>query len=307
MQEEKPLTTIIIPTYNRSGFITKAVESCINQTYDNIEIIIIDDGSTDDTKEVINDMDYGIIEYIWQANAGVSAARNTGIKNSSGDFVLFLDSDDRICPKFVEKSIAELQLRGEQCGATYTSAIVYNDGEFKKEINALEYKLTQNDLLTDNPIGGISCKIVIKDVFDDIGLFDEDMNHSEDFDFFLRMLEKYYITGIDCYLCEFHNHTGEQLTSNIDNKITGQDKLYEKHKQILGQTGRAKQYYSRGITYANDNCINKAKENFYKSVMMDRSNFKYLIHYVAAYFGPTVYWNFIKLKNSVREKYYDYL
>ena len=89
-----PFFSIIIPTYNRENIIKRTVQSVKNQTFEKWELIIVDDGSTDNTKEVVKNIDDPRIKYIYQKNAERSAARNNGIKNSNGDWVCFLDSDD---------------------------------------------------------------------------------------------------------------------------------------------------------------------------------------------------------------------
>jgi glycosyltransferase involved in cell wall biosynthesis len=92
-KKETPLVSVIIPTYNFASFLPKAIDSCLNQTYQNLEIIVVDDGSTDHTREVVQGFKDKII-YIYQDNQGVSAARNTGLELATGDFITFLDADD---------------------------------------------------------------------------------------------------------------------------------------------------------------------------------------------------------------------
>ena len=92
--------SVIIPSYNRAAFLPEAIESLLSQTYPEFEIVVVDDGSTDETKEVCDR--YPTVQYIYQNNQGVSAARNTGIRASKGEYLLFLDSDDCLLPKAVE-------------------------------------------------------------------------------------------------------------------------------------------------------------------------------------------------------------
>jgi glycosyltransferase involved in cell wall biosynthesis len=89
--------SVIIPTYNKARYIGRTVDSVLKQTYPNIEIIVVDDGSTDHTSDVLSQYQ-STVSHIWQPNQGPSAARNTGLNASSGDFLLFLDSDDIVTP-----------------------------------------------------------------------------------------------------------------------------------------------------------------------------------------------------------------
>ncbi len=87
-----PLVSVIIPCYNHGKYLPEAFESVWKQNYQNTEIIVVDDGSADDTKQITEK--YQSVKYLYQSNQGLSAARNTGIKNSTGDFLIFLDADD---------------------------------------------------------------------------------------------------------------------------------------------------------------------------------------------------------------------
>ncbi len=86
--------SIVMPTFNRASTISRAINSIINQDYSNFELLIVDDGSTDNTKEIVDSFDDKRIKYIFQKNSGACKARNTGINKSSGEYIAFLDSDD---------------------------------------------------------------------------------------------------------------------------------------------------------------------------------------------------------------------
>ncbi len=94
MAKENPLISVIIPTYNRANFLGEAIESVLSQTYKNLEVIIIDDGSTDDTRQLIEKYTDKRIIYLYQEHGGTSAARNKGIQEAKGEYIAFLDSDD---------------------------------------------------------------------------------------------------------------------------------------------------------------------------------------------------------------------
>jgi len=90
---KSPLVSVIIPTYNRAQYICEAVKSVLRQTFSDFELIVVDDGSVDNTKEILTPY-LGIVKYIYQNNSGIAAARNAGIEMSRGEFIAFLDSDD---------------------------------------------------------------------------------------------------------------------------------------------------------------------------------------------------------------------
>lgn len=121
MSIEKQLVSVIIPTYNRENTISKTIRSCLNQTYPFIEIIVIDDGSSDDTKKVIFELSNKnidsnkYIKYIYQENAGACVARNQGIDNSQGEFIQFLDSDDTMEDGKIEKQVNILKNNKVSC------------------------------------------------------------------------------------------------------------------------------------------------------------------------------------------------
>ena len=92
---KRPFFSVIIPVYNRASFLRVAAESVLMQTFSDYELLIIDDGSTDNTKETVKRFTGGAVKYIYQKNRGVSSARNKGVKKAKGEFICFLDSDDR--------------------------------------------------------------------------------------------------------------------------------------------------------------------------------------------------------------------
>lgn len=119
--DKSPLISVVIPTYNRVQFIERAVRSVLNQTYSNLEVIVVDDGSVDETYEIIDRLkkqDGRLIFLRHFKNKGPQAARNTGIHASSGDFVAFLDSDNEWLPAKLEKRIRVFYLRQKKVGSS---------------------------------------------------------------------------------------------------------------------------------------------------------------------------------------------
>lgn len=118
------MTTIIIPTYNRFQLLKQAVESCLNQTYKNIEIIIIDDGSTDGTEKKVNELLVAkwknkCVSYYKQKNAGASEARNFGLEKANGEFIQFLDSDDLLFPNKIKNQLKSIKANNADACSSY--------------------------------------------------------------------------------------------------------------------------------------------------------------------------------------------
>ena len=201
--------SVIIPTYNRKNTLPRAVESVLNQTYRPIEIIVVDDGSTDGTKEWFSEM-YPLVHYIYQVNSGVSSARNTGIKSASGDWIALLDSDDEWLPDKLDRQVKLLQ-NNAGLRFCHTNEIWIRNGV---RINQMKkhQKYGGNifnkclDICRISPSSSLFHTSVIKDV----GLFDESLDVCEDYDLWLRITAKYPVLFLDQPLIKkFGGHTDQ--------------------------------------------------------------------------------------------------
>lgn len=179
--------SVIIPTYNSSQFLREAVQSVLQQTFADFEIIVIDDGSTDNTAEMMQQFE-GKVIYIYQKNQGVSAARNNGIKASKGKYVAFLDSDDVWLPTKLEKQIKAIHQNPTKkvCYTEYFSVSQEMRPKDLRRIRSENYVL-QDLLLLGNVVGPPSAVIAERDIFDQIGDFDESLSLSADWDMWIRM------------------------------------------------------------------------------------------------------------------------
>tara|TARA_Y100000590_G_scaffold341642_1_gene389878 strand:+ start:93 stop:914 length:822 start_codon:yes stop_codon:yes gene_type:complete len=188
--------SVIIPTYNRRLFLSKAIDSVLNQTYQDLELIIIDDGSSDKSIEYIKKK-YGKIKVLKQYNKGVSSARNKGIKVASNNWIAFLDSDDRWDPKKIEKQINYL-IENPKFKICHTDEIWIRNGvrvnqhKKHKKYGGFIFKKCI-DLCRISP----SSVIIHKDVFKKIGLFNEKLPVCEDYDLWLRITAKFPVLFLD--------------------------------------------------------------------------------------------------------------
>lgn len=179
------LVSIIMPSYNQGQYLAEALDSVLAQSYTNWECIIVDDGSHDNTKEVANSYSAkdSRIQYIYQENNGVSAARNNGVAHSKGDFILPLDGDDKLHPQFIELSLKEIV-------KDRNIRVVYSDVQYFGIRNDI-YKLP--DFSIEKLMGqNILCVTALfrREDFDRTGGFNDNMREGfEDWDFWLSMFQ----------------------------------------------------------------------------------------------------------------------
>lgn len=184
----EPKVSVIIPTYNRAKFLSKALESALGQTYDNFEIIIVDDGSTDETRALLLTFKDKRIRILRTENQGVAKARNLGIRKSRGELIAFLDSDDYWLPNKLEK---QLELFNDKVGLVYSSSFIESDqgklvlsARFSGLVEREFYRKPINVIV----VAGMSTAVVRKSLLVAINGFDELVPPpSEDYDLYWRI------------------------------------------------------------------------------------------------------------------------
>ena len=196
----QPTVAVIIPTYNRANVIACALRSVLNQTYKKLEVIVVDDGSTDDTQRVVESFADPRVSYFrCETNLGATAARNLGIKKSTAEFIAFQDSDDEwLCEK-LEKQMAVFAQAGANVGVVYSGffrvdgkmATYYPpDTVLKKSGDILESLLRSNFVTTQ-------AAVVRRECFLSSGMFDERLPRFQDWELFIRLAKRYEFKCID--------------------------------------------------------------------------------------------------------------
>lgn len=208
------MISVIIPTYNRYSFLEKAVKSVLKQSLENFELLIVDDGSDDGTKELIQSFSDERIRYFYQGNRGVSAARNKGIVESRGYLMAFLDSDDCWKEKKLEKQLKFM--KSTSSIISHTQELWYRRGKIlnqKKKHRKCAGNLFEKSLEMCSI--SISTVMVRKSLFDDVGLFDESLPACEDYDMWLRITSKYPVHLLDEELTVKDGGRPDQLSQKI--------------------------------------------------------------------------------------------
>ena len=190
--DSNPLVSIIMPAYNAAEYIAEAIESVLIQNYRNFELIIVDDGSTDNTKDIIAGFKDEKIKYFYKENAGAASARNLAMKESKGDFLITLDADDMMAPDFIAKHLQQFEKHPETDLVYCDDYLIDEDGKPTRVSENPEYP-DRKSLIRD--LFRYGCPIVPfrtcirKSVFDKIGFFDEDLLVGEDYDMMRRFVK----------------------------------------------------------------------------------------------------------------------
>jgi glycosyltransferase involved in cell wall biosynthesis len=273
--------SIVIPTYNRAPVLGRAIDSALAQTADDLEVIVVDDGSTDDTAAVVED--YGDDQLVFVEtgeNAGANTARNRGIERAGGDYVSFLDSDDELAPTHVERVLETFESGSNRTGGVYTSYRKLEDGNVYDVIRARE-RVTPADLARANPVGSFSAITVRAAVFDEVGPLDEALPAVQDYEFYLRLLERYEIRGISEVLLDRHTE-GARIGTDPERKVAGYRRVLEKHSHRIGRRRRAAFGANVAVMYAADGDQESALSYLKGALAVDPTNPRHYVYYWAA-------------------------
>lgn len=251
-------TSVIIPSYNRNKRLRSALESLNNQTYDEFEVVIVDDGSVNPPCIKKTEYNYPIKYYKFEKNKGANAARNKGIRISSGEYIIFLDSDDIFIEKTIEILVKKLEESENKFAGAFGSYSVYNnDGDYLQYIFLANQNVTFDKIKHSNCIGGFSGVIFRREIFSDIGYLDCDFPSCQDYEFYLRVLKKYDLLAIPDILV-IYTHTPGNISSNIDRKKRGFELINKKHACSISETQLKRQKLQLARMYYNDGDTNKS-------------------------------------------------
>jgi glycosyltransferase involved in cell wall biosynthesis len=209
---DRPLVTVVIPCYNQAHFLGEAIESVLSQGYKNFEIIVVDDGSTDDTSEVASR--YQKVHLIRQENQGLSAARNRGLSESEGEYVVFLDADDRLLPNALEVGVRELEAHPECAFAFGYHTNIAIDGSPLATSHPPHNEPDQYLALLRRCYIRMHAVMYRRSVFETVGGFDTSLSASEDYDMYLRITREYPVHHHGEVVAEYRRRHGKNMTGN---------------------------------------------------------------------------------------------
>jgi glycosyltransferase involved in cell wall biosynthesis len=244
MSSQSPQVSVVIPCYSQAHLLPEAIESALAQRGVPVEIVVVDDGSPDDVRTVV-ERNPGI-RYVRQPNRGLSAARNTGLRESTGEFVVFLDADDRLRPGALAAGLA--------CFAEHPdSAFVYGDFRFMSEAGApldrrvrppLEVDL-YGGMLVRNHIEMISTVLFRRSVLEHEGAFDTSLRSAEDFELLLRLARRYPTSFHRELVAEYRRYQrkGASLSQNPAVMLRSTSRVLHQQRRFV----RGNAFYERQL------------------------------------------------------------
>lgn len=245
--DHNPLVSVIIPNYNHARFVGDAINSVLVQIYKNVEIIVVDDGSTDNSREVISEFG-SQVKYIYQKNSGLSAARNTGIRASRGVFIGVLDADDMYEPAFINTLVGSLEANPDADGVYCGYQFVDQENNLLPQI---ENRLVPSDELYATLLDGnffVPESVFLRRyVYDQVGPFDEVLRACEDWDVWLRATKKFKIIHAPHVLTRHRILKGSMSTEPL-RMLTARLAVLRKHvgeKPLVGESSISHRAYGR--------------------------------------------------------------
>jgi len=223
-----PQITVIITTYNRGNLLKDAINSILNQSFSDFELIVVDDCSFKDPEEIIKNFKDDRIIYIrHKKNKGDAAAKNTGIKAAKGKYIVSLDDDDLMAPWALKELFYKIKDSSDNvCGVYGWSWWTHKNGKTLRFVSFQKKGRLFDDIFKNQIFTNILLK---KEVFDSVGLYDESLKSNYDYDFYLRLAQKYEFDFVSRILFIIRAQEGEHLSKLSDSHMKIHEKVMQKY------------------------------------------------------------------------------
>ena len=235
----KAKVSVIIPTYNRANTIKRAIDSVLQQTYSDFEVIVVDDGSTDDTSQIVNGYGDSRVRYLMtEKRYGANHARNIGIRSAEGEYIAFQDSDDFWIKDKLEQQmkVFEQFSQVDVVWSRYRRITATGINQIVPGISVQNTSQTEMErVLANYNVIGTPTMIVRKKCFEQVGLFDEDMQRFQDWELCIRFVQRFRFYFMDEVLVEAYE--SEKSITNISSAMENQLSIVTKHRDFFEKTG----------------------------------------------------------------------
>ena len=251
-----PLFSVVIPTFDRRDLVPRAIRSVLSQTFEDFEILVVDDGSTDDTATVVRGLgDPRLRLLTLSPNRGPAAARNAGIAAARGELISMLDSDDEFLPTFLERTRAALAPTDSNVGFSWTGTektwTSNDDGVFRELTRRLVWSPTfpsredaRRYCLTHDPQWGTNDGVTIKAAaLAKCGIFDEAMRACEDADLLIRLMQNFDFVVIPECLVTIHQDAPQRVSGNPRHRADAWARIYDKYRNDIDRDPEASRFF----------------------------------------------------------------
>jgi len=310
--EHKAQISAIITTHNRATLLVNAINSVLNQTFKDFEMLIVDDASKDNTEEVVKTFTDSRIRYIKilpDDSKGGNYARNIGIKEAKGKYIAFLDDDDEWLPEKLEKQL-EVFEKDEKIGLVYTGVIYIYDNKRQEVCPACPKRgnLSKDILLSGNCLGPLSVLMVKKKKLEEIGLFDIEMPASQDYDIYVRLCQICEVDFVREPLLKYNCRTNiKRISGHLEKYEKAITLISEKYKNLILELDikskkqrESRIYHFLAVKAIQARNFNKVKKYYIKSLKI-KFSFKVFVKLCFAFIGIYNLHKFFRLKRG--EKY----
>jgi glycosyltransferase involved in cell wall biosynthesis len=257
--------SVVIPCFNHGRYLPRAIESVFSQTYKNVEVVVVDDGSSDNTREVADS--FPLVKYVYQTNQGLSAARNTGIDNSNGKYLLFLDADDWLAVDALSKNYSIISQHPEVAFVSGGHFKIDDEGIVLEEVRENIQSNHYIHFLRGNYIGMHATVLYARWIFD-VFRYDTSLRACEDYDLYLKIAHKYPVlhhTDISAY---YRIH-GSNMSGNRNMMLDHVLQVLKRQEPLL-KDNEEKTAWLRGQQIWKDYYSNKSQHTAYKMPLKKR-------------------------------------
>ena len=297
-----PLISVIIPTRNRAEFLPLAISSVLAQTFQDFEIIVVDDASQDNTAEVVNSFKDNRIKLLRNSTCrGGSAARNTAILHSKADVIAFLDDDDEWFPEKLRLPFGLLDSSPRSVGVIYTGYLVVErgSGRILHQRKPLKRGDLSSDLLDGNCIGGTSIVLGRKECFEKAGLFDERLPSYTDYDLWIRISRVCHFDFIKEPMSKYYVHKN-QIWTNYECLEHGMQMMLAKHgysralrKYLAGH------FLSLGVKFCENDSTKRGRQTFLRGIQLNPLEVRHYFNFLLSLLGSETFKRVKRAKENV--------
>ena len=311
-----PEVTVVIPTYNRAHFIGRAIHSALAQTYSDIEVVVVDDGSTDDTQTQIESLAQtdGRVRYLGhKTNRGAQAARNTGIRAARGRYIALLDSDDEWLPDKLVMQMAVFKQGPPNLGVVHCGyRTKHTDGQLPQDKCFALRGNIYRALLASYGLGPTSIFVVKKEHLERSGLFNEQVRAWQEWDMCIRLARHCEFDYVPQSLVIYHLHDSPTISKGLLLSALGYLDVVGLHRneilRLCGQNALVKhlefarsQFVLAGYQLLGVREHRQAAKVFVRAARVKPFRWRWLVHASAVMLGPRVYWRLVHLRQWLAE------